>query len=122
RHPLITDKTLERYAMIVVCMRRHGLIVSGTRLVHFGTLPSELRQKMERVAAIDAAVIAASKPGRTLGDIFADLQAAYAAQGETDQWHYHHQGGLAGYAARERIATPGDPTVLHANQVVAWNP
>lgn len=122
RHPLVTDKRLERYAMVVVCMRRHGLIVSATRLAHFGAIPADVREKVQRVAAIDAAVIAASRPGRTLGGVFAELQAAYAAHGETDQWHYHHQGGLAGYQARERIATPGDNTPLQLHQVVAWNP
>ncbi|NWG15907.1 MAG: M24 family metallopeptidase [Chloroflexi bacterium] len=122
RHPKPTDKRLEKYAMIVVCMRREGLILSATRLAHFGALPPELREKAAKVAAIDAAAIAASRPGRSLGDVFADLQAAYAAQGETDQWLYHHQGGPTGYIARERVATPGDPTIISANMALAWNP
>jgi antitoxin VapB len=122
RHPLPTHKRLDKYAMIVVCMRRGGLIVAGTRLAHFGALPPELREKAAKIAAIDAAVLAASRPGRTLGEVFADLQAAYAAQGETDQWLYHHQGGPTGYIARERVAAPGDPTVIRAGMALAWNP
>ncbi len=122
RHPLPTMKRLERYAMLVVCMRRHGLIVSATRLAHIGPIPPELQEKARKVATIDARVMAATRPGRTFAAIFDDLMGAYADVGEAGQWTYHHQGGLAGYAARERIATPGDTTVVQAGQMFAWNP
>lgn len=122
RHPLPTSKPLEKLVMMVVCMRRHGLIASATRFAHVGRMSPLLEEGQRKIAAIDAAVMVASRPGRTLGAIFADLQAAYAAQGEDGQWHLHHQGGTAGYLGRERIATPGDGTVLRAGQVCAWNP
>ena len=109
RHPLPTAKTLERYAMMVLCGRAHGLVCSLTRLVHFGPLPAELRRKAEAVAVIDAAFIAATRPGRTLGDVLARAVQAYADSGFADEWRLHHQGGPAGYEPRERIATPGDP-------------
>lgn len=122
RHPLPTQKRLDKYAMIVVCMRRGGLIVAGTRLAYFGTKPAELREKERKVAAIDAAVMVASQPGRTLGDAFSDLLAAYHEQGETEQWKLHHQGGLIAYISRERIVTPGDATLILENHAFAWNP
>jgi antitoxin VapB len=122
RHPLPTHKTLDKVAMLVVCVRRHGLIVSGTRFVTIGSASTELRDKLSRIAAIDSALLAATRPGRTLGDAFADLQAAYAAQGEADQWKLHHQGGLGGHVARERVATPDDPTPMQVGQCFAWNP
>jgi antitoxin VapB len=122
RHPLPTHKKLEQYVMVVVCVRRGGLIVAGTRLGYFGKLPAALAATLGRIAAIDAAVIAATQPGRTLGAIFADLQAAYQAQGETDQWQLHHQGGTIAYQGRERIASPGDATVVQAGMAFAWNP
>ncbi len=122
RHPLATSKRLEKYAMIVVCMRRGGLIVAGTRLAHIGKAPAELHEKNRRIAAVDAAAIAATRPGRTLGEVFGDIQAAYAAQGEDGQWQYHHQGGLVAYLSRERVATPGDSTRIAVGQAFAWNP
>ncbi|MBC7813827.1 MAG: M24 family metallopeptidase [Burkholderiales bacterium] len=122
RHPLPTFKRLEKYAMLVVCMRREGLIVSATRLAHIGDIPDSLSEKLRRVSTVDATTMVATKPGRTLGDIFFDLQDAYAEQNESDQWAYHHQGGPAGYKPRERIVTPGDPTVVHTGQAFAWNP
>ena len=66
RHPLPYGKQLEKYAMLVLCGRKHGLVTSITRLVHFGRLPDDVRRKMEAVASIDAAFIAATRPGRAL--------------------------------------------------------
>lgn len=122
RHPLATNKKLEKYAMVVVCMRRGGLVVSGTRLAYIGKLPAEIAEKANKCAAIDAAAMVATKPGRALGDVFADLQAAYVVQGEAEQWQNHHQGGPTGYNAREWVVTPGDTRLVQANVAFAWNP
>jgi antitoxin VapB len=122
RHPLPTDKELERYAMLVLCGRRWGLVCSITRLVHFGPLPDELRRKSEAVAQVDAAVIAATRPGCTLGEIFEVAQGAYGETGFADEWTLHHQGGPAGYEPREYVATPGSTDLVSVRQVYAWNP
>jgi len=122
RHPLPTDKKLDRYVMIVLCGRRWGLVCSLTRLVHFGNLPDEIRRKKEAVAHVDAAMITATRPDRTLGQIFTAAQEAYAAVGYPDEWRLHHQGGPAGYEPREYIATPASKDTVIAGQVYAWNP
>jgi antitoxin VapB len=122
RHPLPAAKKLEKYAMLIVCGRKWGLICSVTRLVHFGKMPDELRRKAEAVARIDAEMTAATRPGKTLGDVFKVAQAAYALTGFPDEWQKHHQGGSAGYAPREVTATPGSTQPILAGQVFAWNP
>jgi Xaa-Pro aminopeptidase len=122
RHPLPTAKRLKRYAMLVLCGRRWGLVCSLTRLVHFGPLPDELRRKAEAAAQIDAALIAATRPGSTMAQVFQKGVAAYEESGYADEWHLHHQGGPAGYEPRELIATPSSPEIVSAGQVYAWNP
>jgi Xaa-Pro aminopeptidase len=122
RHPLPFGKKLQKYAMLVLCGRQHGLVTSITRLVHFGRLPDEVRQKMEAVARIDAAFIAATRPGRTLGDIFKRATDEYRAVGFADEWQLHHQGGPAGYEPREYVGTPSSPDMVEVGQVYAWNP
>lgn len=122
RHPLPTAKKLRNYAMLVLCGRKWGLICSLTRLVHFGKLPEEVRHKAEAAARIDAEMIAATRPGRTLGDIFRRAQAVYAATGYPDEWQLHHQGGSAGYAPREVTATPTSTEPVRLGQAFAWNP
>ncbi len=66
RHPLPTAKKMDRYAMLVLCGRRWGLVSSITRLVHFGRLSDELKRKQDAVASIDATFILASRPGKKL--------------------------------------------------------
>lgn len=122
RHPLPTDKTLSRYAMLVLCGRRWGLVCSLTRLVHFGRLPDELRRKQQAVAEVDAAFLSATRPGATLAQVFARGVAAYEKTGFPDEWHLHHQGGAAGYEPREYLGTPTAPDLVAAGQVYAWNP
>jgi len=122
RHPLPASKKLDKYAMLILCGRKWGLICSVTRLVHFGKLSPELRRKTEAVAQIDAEMIAATRPGKTLGDVFQVAQAAYASTGFPDEWQKHHQGGSAGYAPREVTATPGATQPILEGQAFAWNP
>jgi antitoxin VapB len=122
RHPLPVDKKMERYAMLVLCGRRWGLVASITRLIHFGRVPEEIRRKALAVAQVDAAMILATQPGRTLGEIFAQTEAAYAESGFPGEWKLHHQGGPAGYEPREFVATPGATEQVLVGQAYAWNP
>ena len=122
RHPLPTDKLLEKYAMLVLCGRKWGLVCSVTRLVHFGRLRDELRRKQEAVARVDATMIAATQPSRMLRDIFGEAASAYAQVGFPDEWRSHHQGGPAGYEPREYLATPESCESVVAGQAFAWNP
>lgn len=122
RHPLPTDKTLDKYAMLVLCGRKWGLVCSITRLVHFGALPGELRRKLDAIMQIDATFIAATRPGKTLGEIFRQATDAYKQTGYPDEWQRHHQGGPAAYEPREWVATPASTEVVKAGQVYAWNP
>jgi Xaa-Pro aminopeptidase len=122
RHPLPTAKRLERYAMLVLCGRRWGLICSVTRLVHFGRLQDDLRRRAEAVARVDATFIAHTRPGQTLGEIFRRAEEAYARAGFPEEWKLHHQGGPAGYEPREYVATPESTDVVADGQAYAWNP
>jgi Xaa-Pro dipeptidase len=122
RHPLPTGDRLGRRALLAVTAERDGLHVSMTRLVSFGPPPRELAELVGRAAAVDAIALEASRPGRTLGDVFAQIEGAYAAQGVPDEWRRHHQGGLTGYLGREVFATPGEATTIPASAAVAWNP
>jgi len=122
RHPLPTGAVLSRCAMLVLGGRRAGLCCSVTRLVHFGPLPADLRRRMDACAEVNAAMIAASKPGATLGDVFRVAQQTDARVGFPDEWQLHHQGGIAGYTPREVLAGPDNPTVLEPGMICAWNP
>lgn len=122
RHPLPTDKKMDKYAMLVLCGRQYGLVCSITRLIHFGNMPAELQRKAQAVAEIDATMIAATRPGVSLGEIFKQTQAKYAQLGFENEWQLHHQGGPAVFLPREMVATPGAYQSVEIGQVYAWNP
>jgi len=122
RHPLPTEKRLAHHAMLVLGGRRRGLCTSITRLVHFGRMPDDLRRRAQAVAHVDAVLISATRPGRTLGEVLGHGIAAYAATGFPDEWHLHHQGGLAGYEPREQLARPDSTEPVCEGQAFAWNP
>jgi Xaa-Pro aminopeptidase len=122
RHPLPTNKTIERYVMAVLCFRYEGLIPAITRLVHFGPLPEDLRMKAHAVAQVDARLILGTQAGKTLGDMFNIAKQAYQDVGYPEAIAEHHQGGSLAYMPREVLASEGNPTVIEEHQAFAWNP
>ncbi|MDD4975403.1 MAG: M24 family metallopeptidase [Bacteriovorax sp.] len=121
-HPLPTEKKMERYAMLVLCTRKFGLIASATRLIHFGSIPDALQRKMNSCARIDTEMIHATREGTTLSDIFNVAQKNYKKEGFKDEWKIHHQGGLTGFQTREILATQETKHSISLNQAFAWNP
>ncbi len=122
RHPLPTKNEIKRTVMLVVCGRRQGLIVSATRLVHFGPLPEELQKKHEAVVYVDTVFNAKTRVGARIGDIFEAGRKAYAEKGFPEEWKLHHQGGPTGYAPRDYRAIPATDDLVEPNQAFAWNP
>ena len=122
RHPLPVNKPIDRYLMVVACALRDGLWCSITRLVHFGPVPADLADRARSCAEVDAAYIAASRPGNLVTDAFAAGQAAYAEQGYEGEWRNHHQGGPAGYGSREFFAGGTTDMKIAIGHSFAWNP
>ena len=122
RHPLPTEAPLGRHALLAATAERDGLHVSLTRLVAFGKPPAELEERARAAAEVDAAMLAASRPGTMTGEVLDVAAAAYAARGFPGEWSHHHQGGITGYRGREVFAVPGEPTALPPLGAVAWNP
>jgi len=120
RHPLPKGKPLGRAFMAVVCAGRGGLVANLTRMASFGH--GEVEARYRKVLEVEAAALSASRPGATLGEVFAGLQEAYARVGFPGAWEEHHQGGVGGYRSREVLATPGHPLALEAGMALAWNP
>jgi Xaa-Pro aminopeptidase len=122
RHALPTDKPLEKYAMLVLNGRRWGLVCSITRFVHFGKMPDGLRRASDAVAQIASICLEATRPGKSLGEIFRMAIQTYTALGFADEWRVHHQGGAVGYEPREFFVTPDSTETVVEGQAYVWNP
>lgn len=122
RHPLPTDRRVEKHVMVVLGCSKWGLGISATRIVSFGQPPSELRDKHAACCYVDACLNLETRPGAVVGEIFRKAVAAYAERGYPDQWRLHHQGGATGYAARDYKGTLECDEVVREHQAFAWNP
>lgn len=125
RHPLPTDRRLDRTLLVSLTGRRHGLHASLTRMVHHprpGGADDDLEERHAAVVRVDARMIAESEVGGGLGAVFDRGVEQYQRDGFGGEWRLHHQGGLTGYAGREVFATSSSNHTLRAGQAVAWNP
>lgn len=122
KHAVPRGARLKNYGMLNLCARKWGLVISITRFIHFGALPVELGARFASAARVNAALLAATKPGATAAELFKVAQAAYAAEGFPGEERFHHQGGPTGYGEREWVATPNGTQVVVDSQAYAWNP
>jgi antitoxin VapB len=122
KHAVARGKKLEKYGMINLCARKWGLTVSITRFAHFGPLPSELGERFQASAQVNAALLDATRVGATSAGLFRVAADAYAREGFAGDEQMHHQGGATGYWEREWVATPDGRETVVNNQAFAWNP
>jgi len=122
RHPIPTEKKIEKYLMVSVNARKWGLIVSLTRFVYFGRLPKELRAKYEANVLIDRAMMAHTRPGILAKEVLQKGIDAYREKGYPEEWKLHHQGGSIGYTGRDYRTNFKTPDLVQENQAFTWNP
>jgi Xaa-Pro aminopeptidase len=125
RHYTPTEGRLGDYALVSVTAQRGGLYASLTRTVAFDP-PEWLVDRHTAAARVETSALEATRTAATgagkAGNVFADVRTAYAAAGWEGEWRNHHQGGAAGYAGREWIATPDHEADVVEPMAYAWNP
>lgn len=122
RHPLPTEKTVEKSVMLVTGATAFGLICCATRIIHFGPIPDDLKRRHEAVCRVDAVLNLSTVPGVSVSEIFQRGLDAYAEVGFPEEWGYHHQGGATGYTGRDYRATLETSETVQPFQAFAWNP
>ncbi|AHF99577.1 peptidase [Halostagnicola larsenii XH-48] len=152
RHYTPKREQLGEYALVSVTAERDRLHASCTRTVAFDPPEwleqrHEAATRVETTALAATqeyanssvnTTMSSAKPGETgsnesgssetrntagtAGDVFAEIEHAYDAVGWEGEWQNHHQGGAAGFAGREWIATPGHEATVRTPMAYAWNP
>ncbi|WP_129113216.1 M24 family metallopeptidase [Halegenticoccus tardaugens] len=125
RHYTPTDAEIGDYALLSVTAERGGLYASTTRTVAFDP-PEWLNERHAKAMQVEATALGATREVARLGgpaaSVFHGIQAAYEHLGHRGEWRKHHQGGAAGYAGREWIATPDLDAPVTTPMAYAWNP
>lgn len=122
RHPVATDKKIQKYVLLATVAERDGLNVSISRSIYFGKAPRDLAKRHEAVNHIECYYYYHSNPGVNLKDLFELGKKAYIETGFNDEWKNHIQGGPIGYKPREVFATSSSDLELKANYLMGWNP
>lgn len=121
RHPVMVDNHLENYALVGICGRRNGLIVSLTRDVLLKNDP-EIVEKHSKCVRVNAAFWNKLVPGTPISEVFAAGVAQYGIEGYPLEYKAHHQGGLTGFIPRELRATFESKHVIRSGEAYAFNP
>jgi antitoxin VapB len=122
RHALPGGAKVKSYAMVNVVAEKWGMPMSMTRFVHFGPLPADLNDRLQKTAKVMAQYQAATVPGTPAAEIFEKAKGWYAEAGVPEEWKLHHQGGAIGYDDREWVIYPGIRQTVQPRQAFAWNP
>lgn len=122
RHPIPTERRVDRFLMVSVNARKWGLIVCLTRFVHFGKVPAPLGQQYEANVFVDCTFMAHTRPGTPARDVLQRGLDAYRERGFPEEWTLHHQGGAIGYQPRDYRVTPRTPDLVQEDQAFCWNP
>jgi Xaa-Pro aminopeptidase len=122
RHPVAGARRWERVVMVVLCVQRHGLIVSLSRIICAGRLEPVLDNLTKANATVYGKLLEATRPGARGAAIFDVVRQAYADARFPGEETRHHQGGATGYRTREWLAHPASEETVQARQAFAWNP
>jgi antitoxin VapB len=125
RHPVPTGTVTGGDVLAVIVGVRGGLNIACSRTAAAGPPADDLAQRHLAACTVEAAMISATRPGRTWQEALEAGQAAYAGLGMPDEWRQHVQGGPIGYLSREFDVVPGTPeaaSAVQAGAAFAWNP
>ena len=122
RHPVPTDKKLEKLLMISCNARYKGLVTKITRMLHFGKIPAEFQDQYRKTIEIENAMAAASKPGVDEIVPYNIAVKMYEEYGYHEMWKVHHQGGPQSYTNGFYLITPDIHNIIQLHQCYGYNP
>lgn len=98
RHPVASNKKVEKLVLLHPAAEQHGLHANITRMVYFGdSLPDDLNRKYELLNLLQAQAMAMTIPGRLFSDLFDVRKQLLTEHDFGDEWQYHYPGGFTGY-------------------------
>ena len=103
RHPVPTNKKIEKFILLHSASRMWGLHAPITRLYSIGAPEKEFLNPFKSVAEIQAKVLANIKPGIPYSQILEQMKGWYAQAGYSGEWKNHFQGGPTGYVIVDGI-------------------
>lgn len=120
RHPLPTEKEIEKYLMISPSVSKWGLHVNIARFIHFGQPDNEIVEKYRAACNIATAAISESYPGNTFANILEIEKELYSKYNYPNEWKNHFQGGITGYMVSDAAKCLVKDEELVEKQTYEW--
>jgi Xaa-Pro aminopeptidase len=121
RHPLPSEKPVERLVLLHPAVRKWGLHANVTRMVYFGNqIPEDVAARYEAACRIEAAAVSQCIPGRKFAGILETEKRAYQETGFPAEWRNHYQGGVTGYVLADAALCTDPSASVSANQTFDW--
>lgn len=121
RHPIPSDKVIDKSLLLVLCPRKFGLHVPITRTVQFGgSLDPEIERRYEAASLIAANCIAHTEPGVKFSEILELQKRLYTELGFENEWRNHFQGGITGYIPNDSTLCFDPDARIVENQSFNW--
>src|SRR6185437_13722338 len=90
--------------------------------VSFGHVDSHFRTHHTVASMVDATCLFFSRKGEPVSEVFRRARRIFEKFGHPDEWTLDYQGALIGYAPREVLLLPDNPTQLQAGSALRWSP
>ncbi len=119
RHPLPTEKIIDRYVLLHPAARKWGLHANVSRSISFGQPAPEIERAYQVAATIEARIFAHLQAGFPFAEILRLQKQWYAELGCPDEWQYHFQGGPTGYLVVDTSRNQTN-TCVQTNQAFDW--
>jgi Xaa-Pro aminopeptidase len=120
RHPVPSDKPVEKAILLAPAISKWGLHVLNSRTVYFGNPPEDIQRRHLAVSTMQAAMVASSRPGVRLSSLLDLCLELFETLGYPEERNNHVHGGPTGY----RVSYPErcrDPEAkVRENMALAW--
>ncbi len=120
RHPVPSDKPIEKAVLLSPCGCKWGLHVPNSRLVYFEEPPEDIRRRFRAVATMQAAMVSTIRPGVKFSSLFDLCMRLFVSLGYPEERTVHFHGGPTGYQPSYFERCQDLEAVVTPNMAFAW--
>lgn len=120
RHPLPTDKKVEKFIMVHPGVKKWGLHANVTRMVSLGKVNPEIQKRYNAACRITGEVILNCTQGTKFSSILARQKQLFEYFGYKDEWEKHYHGGITGYILADPTVGMRQDLSVSINQAYDW--
>lgn len=120
RHPLPTNKKVEKFILVHTAVKKWGLHASITRMVSLGKLSPEILKRYDDACRIAGKAILSCRQGTKFSSILERQKYLFESLDYKDEWEKHYHGGITGYLLVDLSVCLSSDLSVSNNQAYGW--